>query len=54
MGRASTITTNQDPTMKEALEIVFPRTFHHLCQWYITNKMGDKIMNVYRNCSAVD
>lgn len=54
MGRAPvTIITDHDPTMKAALNNVFPRTFHRLCKWYITDKMEDKIGNVYGNKASM-
>lgn len=40
-----TIIMDQDVAMKTTLLVVFPKTFHRLCKWHITNKMGDKIGN---------
>lgn len=56
MGKAAplTIITNQDTTMKAALQMVFPYAFHRLFKWHITDKMGEKIGIVYKNHSAMD
>lgn len=55
MGRATmTFITNQNPTMNTTLQEGYPTIFHWLCKWHITNKIGDKIGNVYRNWLAMD
>lgn len=47
------IITNKDAAMKATLILVIPNTFHRLWKWHFTNKMGDKIGNVYRNKKAM-
>jgi zinc finger SWIM domain-containing protein 3 len=33
------ILTDQDPTMKQAIAIVFNQSVHRLCMWHIMNKL---------------
>lgn len=49
-----TIINDQDPTIKSALQEVFPQSFHRFCKWYITNKMSDKIGKVYKDKVAME
>lgn len=40
----SCIVTDQDPSMKNSIEEVFPNTRHRLCMWHIMNKLPAKII----------
>lgn len=53
MHASKTIITNQDPTVRRALEVVMLNTFQCLCQWHITHKMGDIIGRVYQDRNAM-
>ncbi|XP_058186150.1 protein FAR1-RELATED SEQUENCE 5-like [Rhododendron vialii] len=47
-GRPPTsIITNQDLGMKEAIAKVFPNTRHHLCLWHIKKKFIEELPQVY-------
>ena len=48
-GKAPTlIITDEDASMKAAIEKVFPTTVHRLCMWHIMEKMSDKIGPLWR------
>lgn len=38
-----TIITDQDPAMKKAIEIVFPKTVHRCCQWHVMRKARENL-----------
>lgn len=35
--------TDQDPALRKAIEIVFPKSHHRLCMWHITQKLPGKV-----------
>ncbi|XP_022014809.1 protein FAR1-RELATED SEQUENCE 5-like [Helianthus annuus] len=37
------VVTDQDPTMKQAIEVVFDKSRHRLCMWHIMKKVADKV-----------
>ena len=41
------ILTDQDPAMKEAIKIVFPKITHRFCQWHIMKKARDHLGVLY-------
>ncbi|KAL3627322.1 hypothetical protein CASFOL_028685 [Castilleja foliolosa] len=50
MGRCPTmIITDQDPTMRSAVELVLKDTMHRLCMWHITKKIPDKVVGLSKN-----
>ncbi|XP_076926955.1 protein FAR1-RELATED SEQUENCE 5-like [Bidens hawaiensis] len=45
----SVVVTDQDPTMKRAIEDVFPNSRHRLCMWHIMDKLSGKVGSNLRN-----
>ncbi|KAJ4787968.1 FAR1-related sequence 5 [Rhynchospora pubera] len=41
------IITDQDPAMKNAIEIVFPDAVHRCCQWHVMRKAREKLGSLY-------
>jgi len=39
----SFIVTDEDASMRAAIDVVFPNTTHRLCMWHIMKKLPDKI-----------
>lgn len=39
--------TDQDPAMKQAIEMVFPASRHRLCMWHIMQKLTSKVLICY-------
>ncbi|XP_022032971.1 protein FAR1-RELATED SEQUENCE 5-like [Helianthus annuus] len=37
------VVTDQDPEMKQAIEVVFDKSRHRLCMWHIMKKVADKV-----------
>lgn len=43
-GKQPTIVlTDQDPTIKQAVQLVFPNSKHRLCMWHIMKKLQAKV-----------
>lgn len=49
-----TIITDQDATMRLAITNKMLDTFHMLCKWHITHKMGNKDGGVYHDYEAMN
>jgi MULE transposase domain/SWIM zinc finger len=45
----TTIITDQDPTMKVAIQKVFPNTVHRCCQWHVMRKAREKLLKLYES-----
>nr|KAJ0186182.1 hypothetical protein LSAT_V11C900487470 [Lactuca sativa] len=41
------IVTDQDPSMKKAVNFVFPESKHKLCLWHITQKLEEKVYDLF-------
>ncbi|KAJ1688548.1 hypothetical protein LUZ63_019938 [Rhynchospora breviuscula] len=41
------IITDQDPAMRNAIEIVFPDAVHRCCQWHVMRKVREKLGSLY-------
>lgn len=41
------VLTDQDPAMKQAIEVVFPESLHRLCMWHITKKLPKKVQGLF-------
>ncbi|KAJ0479746.1 putative MULE transposase domain, FHY3/FAR1 family [Helianthus annuus] len=41
------IVTDQDPTMKKAISVVFVDTRHQLCMWYVMHKLSLKVLMLF-------
>lgn len=37
------VVTDQDPAMKNAIQLVFQNSRHRLCMWHIMKKVSDKV-----------
>ncbi|XP_076931659.1 protein FAR1-RELATED SEQUENCE 5-like [Bidens hawaiensis] len=48
----SVVVTEQDPTMKRAIEDVFPNSRHRLCMWHIMEKLSGKVGS--NLCNTID
>lgn len=51
-GKQPTIVlTDQDPAIKQAVQLVFPNSKHRLCMWHIMKKLQSKVtsLNSYVN-----
>nr|KAJ0224749.1 hypothetical protein LSAT_V11C100008110 [Lactuca sativa] len=40
------VLSDQDPTLKKAIDKVFPLAHHRLCMWHITKKLPNKILSI--------
>ncbi|XP_078165598.1 protein FAR1-RELATED SEQUENCE 5-like [Carex rostrata] len=43
----NSIINDQDPAMKAAIKVVFPKTVHRCCQWHVMVKANDKLLVHY-------
>ena len=41
------IVTDQDSSMKKAVNFVFPESKHRLCMWHITQKLEEKVYSLF-------
>lgn len=48
------VITDQDPSMKIAIEECFPNTRHRLCMWHIMQKLTTKVFFYIHFYDAVD
>nr|KAJ0207452.1 hypothetical protein LSAT_V11C500262530 [Lactuca sativa] len=46
-GKQPTVLTDEDATMKIAIERIFPDSHHRLCMWHITQKLPYKVCIFY-------
>ncbi|GKA49051.1 FAR1 DNA binding domain, zinc finger, SWIM-type, MULE transposase domain containing protein [Tanacetum coccineum] len=46
------VVTDQDPTMKVAIEEIFPESRHRLCMWHTMKKLAGKVKYVPSDCSV--
>ena len=41
------VLTDQDPAIKQAIQIVFPESKHRLCVWHIMKKLKFKVFKAF-------